>query len=125
MVEVKYLELGLLLLLTCALPSYIAMTIFVGNLNYKASTEELKAFFQQRWNVKSVTIPRDRETGQTRGFAFVELATKAEEEEAINVANGQEFMGRPLRLEWARPRRDELRQGPRLGLEFREGRLRW
>jgi len=106
MVEVKYLELWLLLLLTCALPSYIAMTIFVGNLNYKASTEELKAFFQQRWNVKSVTIPRDRETGQTRGFAFVELATKAEEEEAINVANGQEFMGRPLRLEWARPRRE-------------------
>ncbi|ABC98355.1 MULTISPECIES: RNA recognition motif domain-containing protein [unclassified Synechococcus] len=81
------------------------MTIFVGNLNYKASTEELAAFFQQRWNVKSVTIPIDRETGQTRGFAFVDLATEAEEEEAIDVANGQEFMGRPLRLDRARPRR--------------------
>ncbi len=81
------------------------MTIFVGNLNYKASTEELAAFFQQRWNVKSVTIPIDRETGQTRGFAFVDLATEAEEEEAIGLANGQEFMGRPLRLDRARPRR--------------------
>ncbi|ABD03699.1 RNA-binding protein [Synechococcus sp. R55.6] len=81
------------------------MTIFVGNLNYKASTEELKAFFQQRWNVKSVTIPIDRETGQTRGFAFVDLATEAEEDEAIESANGQEFMGRPLRLDRARPRR--------------------
>ncbi|MGY4612535.1 RNA recognition motif domain-containing protein [Thermostichus sp. OS-CIW-38] len=81
------------------------MTIFVGNLNYKASTEELKAFFQQRWNVKSVTIPIDRETGQTRGFAFVDLASEAEEDEAIESANGQEFMGRPLRLDRARPRR--------------------
>ncbi|MFS8855566.1 RNA-binding protein [Synechococcus sp. H55.7] len=81
------------------------MTIFVGNLNYKASTEELAAFFQQRWNVKSVTIPIDRETGQTRGFAFVDLATEAEEDEAIESANGQEFMGRPLRLDRARPRR--------------------
>ncbi|MCF2971454.1 RNA-binding protein [Synechococcus sp. Nb3U1] len=81
------------------------MTIFVGNLNYKASTEELTAFFQQRWNVKSVTIPTDRETGQTRGFAFVDLATDAEEDEAIDSANGEDFMGRPLRLDRARPRR--------------------
>ncbi|MGQ9836569.1 MAG: RNA recognition motif domain-containing protein [Cyanobacteriota bacterium] len=80
------------------------MTIFVGNLNYKASTEELTAFFQQRWSVKSVIIPTDRETGQTRGFAFVDLATDAEEEEAISSANGENFMGRPLRLDWARPR---------------------
>lgn len=81
------------------------MTIFVGNLNYKASTEELTAFFQQRWSVKSVVIPKDRETGKTRGFAFVDLATDAEEKEAIEIANGENFMGRPLRLDWARSRR--------------------
>ncbi|MDX2273226.1 MAG: RNA-binding protein [Cyanobacteriota bacterium] len=81
------------------------MTIFVGNLNYKASQEELTAFFRENWEVKSVTIPTDRETGQARGFAFVELATEAQEEEAISKANGADFMGRPLRLDQAKPRR--------------------
>jgi RNA recognition motif-containing protein len=80
------------------------MTIFVGNLNYKASPDELKAFFSQQWEVKSVTIPTDRETGLTRGFAFIELNGEAAEQEAIEKANGSEFMGRALRLDWAKPR---------------------
>ncbi len=80
------------------------MTIFVGNLNYKASEEELAGFFNQSWSVKSVTIPTDRMTGQTRGFAFVELAEDSQEDEAIEKANGAEFMGRPLRLDKAKPR---------------------
>jgi RNA recognition motif-containing protein len=81
------------------------MTIFVGNLNYKASSEELKAFFSQEWQVKAVTIPTDRETGLTRGFAFVDLISDAQEDDAIIKGNGADFMGRPLRLDKARPRR--------------------
>ncbi len=80
------------------------MTIFVGNLNYKATAEELQAFFSERWTVKSVAIPTDRETGLTRGFAFVDLSSDGEEVEAITVANGLDFMGRPLRLDQAKPR---------------------
>jgi RNA recognition motif-containing protein len=81
------------------------MTIFVGNLNYQATSEELAAFFAQRWHVKVATIPRDRETGRARGFAFVELGSEAEEDEAISVANGADFLGRPLRLDKAKPKR--------------------
>jgi RNA recognition motif-containing protein len=81
------------------------MTIFVGNLNYKASEGELEAFFTRSWQVKAVTIPVDRETGRARGFAFVELSTEAEEDDAIHNANGADFMGRPLRLDKAKPRR--------------------
>lgn len=81
------------------------MTIFVGNLNYKASESELSAFFSENWQVKSVTIPKDRESGLTRGFAFVDLATDSEEDDAIDRANGADFMGRPLRLDKAKPRR--------------------
>jgi len=83
----------------------IAMTIFVGNLNYKASESELSAFFSENWQVKSVTIPKDRESGLTRGFAFVDLASDSEEDDAIDRANGADFMGRPLRLDKAKPRR--------------------
>lgn len=81
------------------------MTIFVGNLNYKASEEELTAFFTEHWQVKAVTIPMDRESGRARGFAFVELVTDGQEDEAITNANGADFMGRPLRLDKAKPRR--------------------
>lgn len=80
------------------------MTIFVGNLNYKASATELETFFSERWAVKSVAIPTDRETGLTRGFAFIDLDSDTEELEAIEVLNGSEFMGRPLRLDHAKPR---------------------
>ncbi|GAB4213374.1 MAG: RNA-binding protein [Synechococcales cyanobacterium] len=81
------------------------MTIFVGNLNYQATAEELAEFFSQRWQVKAATIPRDRDTGKARGFAFVELGTDAEEDEAISEANGADFLGRPLRLDKAKPKR--------------------
>ncbi len=81
------------------------MTIFVGNLNYKATPDELTSFFSEYWEVKNVTIPTDRETGLTRGFAFVELSLDSEEDEAIEKVNGSDFMGRPLRLDKAKPRR--------------------
>ncbi len=80
------------------------MTIFVGNLNYKATPEELNSFFSQHWEVQSVTIPTDRETGLTRGFAFVDLVNEPQEDEAIEKVNGADFMGRPLRLDKAKPR---------------------
>ncbi len=80
------------------------MTLFVGNLNYTASPEALQTFFGERWTVRSVSIPTDRETGRTRGFAFVDLSSSGEEEEALEQANGADFMGRPLRIDWAKPR---------------------
>lgn len=80
------------------------MTLFVGNLNYTATTETLQEFFGERWTVQSVSIPTDRETGRTRGFAFVDLSSASEEEEALENANGADFMGRPLRIDWAKPR---------------------
>ncbi|MEM6446961.1 MAG: RNA-binding protein, partial [Cyanobacteria bacterium P01_D01_bin.123] len=79
-------------------------TIFVGNLNYAASQEELTSFFSQNWEVRSITIPLDRETSRPRGFAFVELATDQQEDNAIEEANGSMFLGRPLRLDKAKPR---------------------
>ena len=80
------------------------MTIFVGNLNYTATAEDLTGFFSQKWEVTSVSIPIDRETGRGRGIAFVNLASPAQEDEAIETANGTDFMGRPLRLDKAKSR---------------------
>ncbi|MEO0854010.1 MAG: RNA-binding protein [Cyanobacteria bacterium J06648_11] len=80
------------------------MTIFVGNLNYQASQDDLTSFFSQNWEVRSITIPLDRETARPRGFAFVELASEAQEDDAIQEANGSIFLGRPLRLDKAKPR---------------------
>lgn len=80
------------------------MTIFIGNLNYTASADDLTGFFSEKWEVKSVSIPVDRESGRGKGIAFVNLATAEQEDEAIEEANGADFMGRPLRLDKAKSR---------------------
>ena len=84
--------------------SRLFMTIFVGNLNYAASAEDLTTFFSEKWEVQSVSIPVDRETGRGRGIAFVNLGSSEQEDEAIQDANGTDFMGRPLRLDKAKSR---------------------
>ncbi|GAB4546502.1 MAG: RNA-binding protein [Pleurocapsa sp.] len=80
------------------------MSIYVGNLNYEIEQEDLSEVFSEYGNVKRVHLPTDRETGRKRGFGFVEMETEAEEEKAIEVLDGAEWMGRELKVNKARPR---------------------
>ncbi|MCX7594206.1 MAG: RNA-binding protein [Fischerella sp.] len=85
------------------------MTIYVGNLSYSATEEDLKAVFADYGQVKRVVLPTDRETGKMRGFAFVEMVEDAHEDAAITELDGAEWMGRQLRVNKARPREDNRR----------------
>lgn len=80
------------------------MSIYVGNLSFQATPEEIKAVFAEYGRVSRVSLPADRETGRPRGFAFVEMGSEAEEDEAISALDGAEWMGRQLKVSKARPR---------------------
>lgn len=82
------------------------MTIYIGNLSYQATEEDLKAVFADYGAVKRVVLPTDRETGRMRGFAFVEMTDDAQEDAAISELDGAEWMGRQLKVNKARPRED-------------------
>jgi cold-inducible RNA-binding protein len=78
--------------------------IFVGNLSYQTTQEELHAAFAQYGNVERVNIVTDRDTGQPRGFAFIEMTDRREAETAISQLNGAEMNGRALNVNEARPK---------------------
>jgi cold-inducible RNA-binding protein len=80
------------------------MNIYVGNLSYSMSEDELRAAFSAHGEVSSVKILTDRETGRSRGFGFVEMPNSSEGEKAIAQLNGKELGGRALRVNEARPR---------------------
>jgi len=80
--------------------------IFVGNLSYQATEAELEAAFSQFGAVERVSIIRDRESGQPRGFAFVEMGNAEEAANAIAALNGREIGGRAVNVNEARPRAD-------------------
>lgn len=80
------------------------MSIYVGNLSYDATQEDLTEVFAEYGSVKRVQLPTDRETGRPRGFGFVEMTSDAEEEKAIEELDGAEWMGRALKVNKARPR---------------------
>ncbi|MDJ0516334.1 MAG: RNA-binding protein [Okeania sp. SIO2F4] len=82
------------------------MSVYVGNLSYDATDEDIKEVFAEYGTVKRVQVPSDRETGRPRGFAFVEMETEEEEEAAIQALDGAEWMGRNLKVNKARPRED-------------------
>ena len=82
------------------------MKLYVGNLNFKTSGEDLQELFGQVGTVESASVVMDRDTGRSRGFGFVEMATKEEGEAAIAQFNGKEFNGRNLSVNEARPRED-------------------
>ena len=82
------------------------MTIYVGNLSYQATEEDLRTVFADYGTVKRVVLPTDRETGRMRGFAFVEMTDDAQEDSAISELDGAEWMGRQLRVNKARPKED-------------------
>lgn len=80
------------------------MSIYVGNLSFEATQEDITQVFSEYGTVKRVQIPTDRETGRLRGFAFVEMETEAEEAAAIETLDGAEWMGRDLKVNKAKPR---------------------
>jgi RNA recognition motif-containing protein len=86
----------------------MAKKLYVGNLSYKTSEETLKNHFAQFGTVESVKIISDRETGNSKGFGFVEMSTEEEAQAAISGANQQEFEGRKLKVNEAidKPRRE-------------------
>ncbi|OQY46693.1 MAG: RNA-binding protein [Anaerolineaceae bacterium 4572_78] len=83
------------------------MNIYVGNISYQLMEDELRAVFEVHGQVISVTIITDRETGQSKGFAFVEMPIESDAEEAIEQLDGTLLMGRNMRVNKARPRRDQ------------------
>ncbi|MDB9313918.1 RNA-binding protein [Spirulina sp. CS-785/01] len=80
------------------------MSIYVGNLAYSVTQDELKAVFTEYGSVKRVYLPTDRESGRPRGFGFVEMDSEEEEEAAIEDLDGAEWLGRVLKVNKARPR---------------------
>ena len=91
------------------------MNIYVGNLSYEATEEDLKQAFEAFGQVESVNIIKDRYSGESKGFGFVEMSARAEAESAINDLNGKELKGRMLKVSEARPRSDDRRGGGRRG----------
>lgn len=82
------------------------MSLYVGNLSYEVTQDSLTAVFAEYGSVKQVKLPTDRETGQLRGFAFVDMSTEDEEAAAIEALDGAEWMGRDMKVNKARPRED-------------------
>ncbi len=80
------------------------MSIYVGNLSYEVTKEDLTTVFEEYGTVSRVSLPSDRETGRPRGFGFVEMGSEDEETKAIENLDGAEWMGRELRVNKARPR---------------------
>ncbi len=80
------------------------MSIYVGNLSYDVTREDLSAVFAEYGSVQRVHLPTDRESGRVRGFAFVEMSTETEETAAIEALDGAEWMGRDMKVNKAKPR---------------------
>ena len=81
------------------------LTIFIGNLSWDAEREDLVHLFSQYGEVSKCSLPLDRETGRKRGFAFVDLASAADEKSAIDDLQDVELMGRGITVRQAEPRR--------------------
>jgi RNA recognition motif-containing protein len=85
--------------------------IFVGNLSLQTTSDELRELFSEVGTVESATVIEDRETRRSRGFGFVEMASKEEAQKAIEQFNGKEFGGRALTVNEARQREDRGGRG--------------
>ncbi len=82
------------------------MNIYVGNLSFDVSEDELRQLFEAHGEVTSSKIIMDRVTGKSRGFAFIEMSDDAQAQTAIDEVNGKDLKGRPLRVNQARARTD-------------------
>src|SRR2546430_11762830 len=93
----------------------MSMKLYVGNLAFQTSSDELQTLFAQAGTVESVSLIEDRETGRSRGFGFVEMSTKEEGAAAIQQFNGKDLGGRALNVNEAKPREDRGGGGRRHG----------
>ena len=91
--------------------------IFVGNLDFGATEESVRSLFEEYGTVERVSVMKDRDTGRSRGFGFVEMTNAEEADRAINALNGTNFGGRALNVNEARPKSD----GGGRGGNFRGG----
>ncbi|MCI0422306.1 MAG: RNA-binding protein [Acidobacteria bacterium] len=80
--------------------------LYVGNLSYNTTEDDLRDLFAQAGTVKSATLIRDRDTGRSKGFAFVEMETQDEAQKAISQFHGSQFQDRALTVNMARPREE-------------------
>jgi cold-inducible RNA-binding protein len=81
----------------------MAQKLFIGGLAFSTSSDRLREVFAQAGSVESATVVTDRDSGQSRGFGFVEMSTPAEADAAVKKFNGQEIDGRQLKVELAKP----------------------
>ena len=89
----------------------MSMKLYVGNLAFQTSSNDLQELFAQAGTVESASVVEDRDTGRSRGFGFVEMSSKEEGEAAISQFHGKEFNGRNLTVNEARPREDRGNRG--------------
>src|SRR5512136_3247196 len=80
--------------------------IYVGNLSFATTEEELKELFSQAGTVASTALIKDRDTGQSKGFAFIEMSNQSEAEKAIQMFNSYSLANRPLKVNLARPKEE-------------------
>ena len=80
--------------------------LYVGNLSYSATEDDLRSLFVQAGTVVSISLINDRETGRSKGFAFVEMSNQAEAQKAISMFNGYNMSNRELRVNLAQPREE-------------------
>lgn len=85
--------------------------LYVGNLSFRVTSEDLQEYFGAAGTVESANVVFDRETGRSRGFGFVEMATEEDANSAIAQFNGQEYEGRNIVVNEARPREDRGGRG--------------
>jgi RNA recognition motif-containing protein len=96
--------------------------LYVGNLSFDTSAQDLETMFGESGTVQSASIIEDRDTGRSRGFAFVEMSTADEAKAAINAFDGKEVDGRNLKVNEAKPRENRSGGG---GGGFGGGKNRW
>ena len=89
------------------------MSIYIGNLSYKVTEDDLREVFAEYGAVRRVQLPTDRETGRVRGFGFVEMETEEDEDKAIEELDGAEWMGRSMKVNKAKPRENRGSSGGR------------
>ncbi len=103
----------------------MAKNLYVGGLSFDTTDDGLRTFFEQAGTVDSASVITDRDSGRSRGFGFVEMATEADASKAIEELNGKMLDGRTLTVDEAKPRSREGAPGGGGGGQRRGGRMRW
>jgi RNA recognition motif-containing protein len=101
------------------------MNMYVGNLSYSVTEDELRSMFVEYGDVVSAKLIMDRETGRSKGFGFVEMSNNSDAQKAMDDLNGRTLDGRALTVNQARPREDRSRSGGRGGYGGGGGRNRY